>query len=117
REEPMHGNKKITLMGAVFAGLLSAGFAAAQPAPGPMSFFVTSTGLGSGGDLGGLEGADAHCQSLAEAAGHGDRMWRAYLSTQGDNAENARDRIGSGPWFNVRGAQIAADVDALHSSN
>ncbi len=79
-----------------------------------MSFFVTSTGLGDGADLGGLEGADAHCQELAESAGAGDRDWAAYLSTQGDDAVDARDRIGSGPWYNAEGVMIAEDVDALH---
>ncbi len=82
--------------------------------PAPMSFFVTSAGLGRGGDLGGLAGADAHCQALATAAGRGNVTWRAYLSTQGPNAVNARDRIGSGPWYNQRGQLIAANVAELH---
>ncbi len=82
-----------------------------------MSFFLTSKGPGDGGNLGGLEGADAHCQSLAEAAGAGHKTWRAYLSTAGDDAVNARDRIGSGPWANANGVQVAADVDDLHSDN
>ena len=68
-----------------------------------MGFFVTSTGLGDGANLGGLDGADAHCQTLAAAAGAGDRTWRAYLSTQGPGAVNARDRIGEGPWANAHG--------------
>ena len=83
-----------------------------------MSFFITSEGPGDGADLGGLEGADAHCQSLAEAAGAGDRTWRAYLSVVADDGEpavNARDRIGEGPWFNYNGVRVAADVDDLHS--
>lgn len=79
------------------------------------SFFVTSVGLGKGGDLGGLEGADRHCQTLAQAAGAGSRTWRAYLSTQGAGAVNARDRIGKGPWKNVKGETIAASVEELHS--
>jgi hypothetical protein len=82
-----------------------------------MSFFVTSTGLGSGGDLGGLAGADRHCQDLASSAGAGSRTWRAYLSTQskgGARLVNARDRIGKGPWHNAAGALIARDVDELH---
>ena len=79
-----------------------------------MTFFVTSTGLGNGANLGGLEGADAHCQSLAEAVGAGGRTWRAYLSTSGEGAVNARDRIGSGPWVNAKGVQIAASIDELH---
>ena len=98
------------------AGLLGASIALTQPPSGPMSFFLTSEGSGNGGDLGGLEGADAHCQSLAEAAGHGDRTWQAYLSTQGDDAVNARDRIGPGPWFNSEGTRIAANVEELHST-
>lgn len=76
-----------------------------------MSFFVTSQGLGNGADLGGLEGADAYCQQLAETAGAGGKTWRAYLSA---GTTNARDRIGSGPWYNARGEMIAEDVDALH---
>lgn len=83
-----------------------------------MSFFITSAGPGDGANLGGLEGADRHCQALAEAVGAGDRMWRAYLSTSatdGQPAVNARDRIGTGPWFNAQGVQIAADVDDLHA--
>lgn len=79
----------------------------------PMSFFVTSTNIGRGGDLGGLAGADAHCQALATAAGS-TKTWRAYLSTQGTGAVNARDRIGSGPWHNARGAAIARDLSHLH---
>jgi len=87
---------------------------------GKMSFFVTSTGPGKGGDLGGLAGADAHCQKLAAAAGAGDRTWRAYLSTQGDalndpSAIDARSRIGAGPWYNAKGIRIARDVEELHS--
>ena len=84
-----------------------------------MSFFVTSVGLGDGANLGGLEGADAHCQALAEAAGAGDRTWRAYLSTQTiDDVRgvSARDRIGIGPWYNARGELIASDLDQLHIS-
>jgi hypothetical protein len=92
---------------------LCAGQARAQDTG--MSFFVTSVGAGDGANLGGLEGADAHCQRLAEAAGAGDRTWRAYLSTQGEGAVNARDRIGSGPWFNAAGVEIAASVEALHT--
>lgn len=85
-----------------------------------MGFFITSVGPGNGGDLGGLEGADAHCQALAEAVGAGDRTWRAYLSTQavgGQSAVNARDRIGDGPWANAEGLRIASDVDSLHYDN
>ena len=82
--------------------------------PPPMSFFVTSVGIGRGGNLGGLAGADAHCQSLAAAAGRGNVTWHAYLSTQGPNAVNARDRIGNGPWYNQRGQMIAPSVAELH---
>ncbi|HET9439293.1 MAG TPA: hypothetical protein VFO52_03945, partial [Longimicrobiales bacterium] len=83
-----------------------------------MSFFITSVGSGDGANLGGLAGADKHCQTLAAAVGAGNREWRAYLSMQaegGKPAVNARDRIGTGPWFNSKGVQIAASVDELHS--
>jgi len=112
----MHNKNRIPMIGGlVLAALLSG--QAAQAQPEPMSFFITSAGSGDGGNLGGLEGADAICQALAATVNAGDRTWRAYLSTQGPGAVNARDRIGSGPWFNARGAQIAADVAALHSIN
>ena len=81
------------------------------------SFFLTSAGPGKGADLGGIEGADKHCQSLAQAAGAGSKTWHAYLSTQaadGKAAVNARDRIGKGPWQNVKGVVIAKDVADLH---
>src|SRR6266446_4140976 len=91
---------------------------AQQPAQQhPMTFFITSTGLGKGADLGGLAGADAHCQQLAAAAGAGNHTWHAYLSTQaraGQPAVNARDRIGTGPWYNAKGAMIAQDLAHLH---
>lgn len=83
-----------------------------------MTFFVTSVGVGNGANLGGLAGADRHCQTLANAVGAGARTWRAYLSVQSDQREasvNARDRIGSGPWMNARGVIIATGVDELHS--
>ncbi|NOT45293.1 MAG: lectin [Acidobacteria bacterium] len=79
-----------------------------------MSFFVSSVGMGRGGNLGGLAGADAHCQALAAAAGRGAATWRAYLSTQGPGAVHARDRIGTGPWYNARGQVIARSVAELH---
>jgi hypothetical protein len=82
-----------------------------------MTFFVTSAGLGKGADLGGLEGADKYCQSLAQAAGAGGKTWHAYLSTQGSGAVNARDRIGRGPWKNAKGVVIAKDVEELHGEN
>jgi hypothetical protein len=82
----------------------------------PMGFFVTSVGMGQGGNLGGLEGADAHCATLAEGAGSSGRTWRAYLSTQeeGKRGISARDRIGLGPWYNAHGVLIASDLDELH---
>lgn len=88
--------------------------------PANMTFFVTSAGSGNGADLGGLAGADAHCQSLAQAAGAGARTWRAYLSTQaagGAPAVSARDRIGPGPWRNAQGTVVAQSVAELHSAN
>lgn len=88
-----------------------------QAPPQPMSFFITSVGMGDGANLGGLAGADKHCQTLAAAAGAGNRTWRAYLSTQGAGGQppvNARDRIGSGPWYNAKGVLIAANVADLH---
>jgi hypothetical protein len=91
--------------------------AASAPPPPPFSFFVTSTGGGNGANYGGLAGADAHCQKLADAVGNPYKTWRAYLSTQAANGQpavNARDRIGKGPWTNVRGQVIARDVAHLH---
>ena len=87
-----------------------------------MTFFITSVGPGKGADLGGLEGADQHCQSLAKAAGAGSHTWRAYLSTQATGglsdpkAVHARDRIGSGPWHNAKGVMVASSVADLHSA-
>ena len=85
--------------------------------PPEMGFFITSVGIGDGANLGGLAGADAHCQALADAVGSGQRTWRAYLSTQGDGAVNARDRIGDGPWANVNGLIMATSVSSLHHDN
>jgi hypothetical protein len=82
-----------------------------------MSFFVTSAGPGKGADLGGLAGADRHCQQLASAVGAGGKTWHAYLSTQGAGSVNARDRIGKGPWVNAKGVTIAKDVAELHGTN
>jgi hypothetical protein len=85
-----------------------------------MSFFVTSDQAGDGGAIGGLAGADAHCQTLAEAVGSRKRTWRAYLSAAaqaGRPPVNARDRIGAGPWFNAKGLEVAADIEDLHRSN
>jgi hypothetical protein len=103
--------------------VLGAYFVEAQqppPAPAqqqPMSFFVTSVGLGNGANLGGLAGADRHCQTLAAAAGAGSKTWHAYLSASaasGQPAVNARDRIGAGPWYNAKGARVAQNVADLH---
>lgn len=99
----------------------TAGYSQANVAD-KMSFFVTSSGLGKGGNLGGLEGADRHCQSLAESAGAGKRTWHAYLSTQGasftdTSVVHARDRIGAGPWRNAKGVVIATNVADLHSDH
>lgn len=111
---------KLTLLGACLVAptllLAQQAAAPAKPLP-PLGFFVTSVGLGKGADLGGLAGADAHCQALASAAGAGSRTWRAYLSTQaadGKPAIHARDRIGTGPWHNAKGAVVARDLEQLH---
>ena len=101
-------------------GLLALALSAgAQAQQGEMSFFVTSAGPGNGADLGGLEGADRHCQELAAAVGAGDRTWRAYLSTQATNGEavDARDRIGQGPWQNAAGVVVARDLEEHHGDN
>jgi hypothetical protein len=91
---------------------MAAALSAASAQDNSMSFFVTSQGLGKGANLGGLAGADAQCQQLAEAAGTTGKTWRAYLST---SDTNARDRIGNGPWYNAKGEKIADDVTSLHS--
>lgn len=101
----------------MLAGLAIIVAAPAMAQQSAMSFFVTSTGVGNGANLGGLEGADKHCQTLAASAGAGGKTWHAYLSTQGQGAVNARDRIGKGPWVNAKGATIAKDVADLHGSN
>jgi len=99
------------------AVLLSLGWAGvSQAQQNNMTFFVTSAPVGKGGDLGGLTGADSHCQQLATAAGAGNKTWRAYLSTSGANAVNARDRIGNGPWQNAKGVVVAKDVNDLHAN-
>jgi len=113
---------RIILSAAILLAGASAAFGQAKDgkgkaAPQPMSFFVTSTGGGKGADLGGLAGADQHCQMLAAAVGRGSSTWHAYLSTQAANGQpavNARDRIGNGPWYNAKGQQIAANVGELH---
>src|SRR4051812_11925910 len=106
---------KLGLTAAALAALCAIAPAQAQQAN--MTFFVTSHGPGNGADLGGLAGADKHCQTLAQSAGAGGRTWHAYLSTQGDGAVNARDRIGKGPWTNAKGTVIAKSVDDLHGEN
>lgn len=108
------GLAAVCLAGLVACAVMPAG-------PQAMTFFVTSHGPGNGGDLGGLEGADKHCQALAHAAGAGDHVWHAYLSTQAPklsdpNFVNARDRIGTGPWQNAKGEVIARSVEELHSA-
>ncbi len=106
---------------AVIISLLSLSWiAGSQEKYSKMTFFITSVGSGKGADLGGLAGADKHCQSLAQAAGASNHTWRAYLSTSaahGKPGVNARDRIGKGPWQNAKGVVIAKDVDDLHSNN
>ena len=108
--------------GGALLALTSCTTAPPQPNPKDMTFFVSSVSPGKGGDLGGLAGADQHCQSLAKAAGAGDRTWRAYLSTQGPKWNEpgeiaARDRIGGGPWQNAKGVVIASNVEELHSAS
>ena len=116
--------RRIVGTAAAAAALMAA--CATGPSAGPMGFFVTSVGVGDGANLGGLAGADAHCQKLAASAGAGSRTWRAYLSASGKFAAppapavasvNARDRIGKGPWFNAKGMLIARDLEHLHNGN
>jgi hypothetical protein len=110
----------LTALLLLFAGLLVTVAAARAAGAEDMTFFLTSIGSGKGADLGGLDGADAHCAALAAAVGNSKKPWRAYLSTTapgGDAGVNARDRIGKGPWQNVEGVVIAKDVDDLHSPN
>ncbi len=98
--------------------VITAGWGVSAQQQNAMSFFVTSAGPGNGANLGGLAGADKQCQTLATAAGAGNRTWRAYLSAaaaNGQPAVNARDRIGKGPWYNAKGVRVAADVADLHS--
>ena len=117
----MKSKLQICILAATALVSLGAAANAQQIAQAPdTTFFVTSAGPGKGGDLGGLTGADAHCQALATAIGAGSKTWRAYLSStalaQGGPV-NARDRIGKGPWQNVKGVVIAKDVDDLHSAS
>ncbi|MBN1239951.1 MAG: hypothetical protein JXB36_15725 [Gammaproteobacteria bacterium] len=107
------------VLGAAVAALVSHA-AWTQEAHPDMSFFITSEGPGDGANLGGLEGADEHCQQLAESVGAGGKTWRAYLSATAADVEpavNARDRIGDGPWYNAEGERVAESVDDLHSEN
>jgi hypothetical protein len=110
--------KKISLTVVVASALVAAGCATMEP-KNPMTFFVTSTGSGQGANLGGLSGADALCEQRAASVGAtgGGRVWRAYLSTSGSGAANARDRIGNGPWQNAKGVVVATSVADLHSGN
>ena len=110
----------MTKIAAVLAGFLLVGAGPALRQQPRMSFFITSVGPGDGANLGGLAGADRHCHMLAEAAGAGDHEWRAYLSTipaADAPAVNARDRIGTGPWYNAKGVKIADDPAQLHGEN
>ncbi len=110
--------RAISLLAA--AALLVGLPAGASGQAGNMSFFITSAGPGDGANLGGLEGADGHCQMLAYNVGHGDKTWRAYLSVTASDAGpavNARDRIGTGPWYNHGGVMIARDLAQLHGEN
>ncbi len=114
---------RITLIATIVSALSVMGFDACDSCAqdnSSMGFFITSNGPGNGGDLGGLVGADAHCQTLATTVDAGDRTWRAYLSAQATDehdAINARDRIGNGPWRNAAGVIVANDLDELHSDN
>ncbi|MDA2934342.1 hypothetical protein MYX82_08355 [Acidobacteria bacterium AH-259-D05] len=116
-------NRMRFVFAAIMLAILGSHAVLAQNADPRMSFFITSQGPGNGADLGGVAGADRHCQMLAAAVGLGNRVWRAYLSTSTSTATgrvmgvNARDRIGKGPWYNSKGVRIAQNVDDLHSDN
>jgi hypothetical protein len=109
--------KKIVNCIVALSVVFASGAVLAQAQPSTMTFFVTSAGVGKGADLGGLDGADRQCQTLAQAAGAGGKTWHAYLSTQGAGAVNAKDRIGNGPWTNAKGVVVAKDVAELHGAN
>lgn len=117
----MTGTLRLSMVASVALLALGGNAVAQQQPQSPnMSFFVTSVGPGKGGDLGGFEGADKHCQALATAAGAGSKTWRAYLSSNAamqGGVINARDRIGRGPWQNFKGVVIAQNVDDLHGDN
>ena len=109
--------RKAAPLAACLSVLALLGIAPVAAQQADMTFFITSAGPGKGADLGGLAGADAHCQKLAEAAGVSGKTWRAYLSTQGSGAVNAKDRIGKGPWQNYKGLVVATSVEDLHGDN
>ena len=109
--------RRIACMACLAALSIGVGGLAHAQSASQMTFFVSSAGSSRGADFGGLTGADKHCQALATAVGAGDKTWRAYLSTQGPGAVNARDRIGKGPWQNAKGVVVARNVDELHTGN
>lgn len=116
----MGNTRAVALLLAALALIAMPAHTAGQQETAPLGFFITSEGIGDGADLGGLRGADAHCQALATSAGAGNRTWRAYLSTQATadaTAVNARDRIGDGPWANANGLVMATSVENLHYDN
>jgi len=108
---------RISMLASVALLAAAAGAPAQAQQANSMTFFVTSSGPGKGADLGGLAGADAQCAKLAQSVGSTGKTWHAYLSTQGAGAVNARDRIGKGPWQNVKGVVVAKSVDDLHSDH
>src|SRR5438105_9754921 len=111
--------RQLTLIASLSAAALIAACGSMMKQDNSMGFFITSANPGKGGDLGGLAGADAHCQQLASAAGAGNKTWHAYLSTDGTDGQpavNARERIGKGPWYNAKGVLIAGNLDELHGS-
>ena len=113
----MNRRTGLSIVASVALLLSLGGITGGQAQQSEISFFITSAGPGKGGDLGGLNGADQLCQLLGAAAGAGTKTWRAYLSTQGSGAVNARDRIGRGPWLNAKGIIIAKDLAELHGQN
>lgn len=113
----MNRRTGLSIVASVALLLSLGGSTGGQAQQSEISFFITSAGPGKGGDLGGLNGADQLCQLLGAAAGAGTKTWRAYLSTQGPGAANARDRIGRGPWLNAKGIIIAKDLAELHGQN
>ncbi len=108
--------KKLATIAVLTMSMCAGSYIAFAAAPMQMTFFITSKGSGKGGDLGGIAGADAHCAMLAQAAGVTGKTWRAYLSTQGAGAVNAKDRIGAGPWYNAKGQVVVQNVADLHGN-